>query len=212
MSDPVPKRKILVVDGDLPYARQVVELLSRAGYDTSATHSAEGAMAAVPISRPDLALVDVRLPGDSGLTLSALLRSHFALPVIILSGLDDAEAARQATQIGAKSYLLKSQDLHYYLPTIHAALACSHELRELRQRDAHLSKALNQKRAISAATGVMMERLRLSHGQAFERLRVLARAQRRRMSDVAQQLLDSVECINGAVATEPRVSPDTSES
>jgi two-component system, response regulator PdtaR len=212
MSDPVPKRKILVVDGDLPYARQVVELLSRAGYDTSATHSAEGAMAAVPISRPDLALVDVRLPGDSGLTLSALLRSHFALPVIILSGLDDAEAARQATQIGAKSYLLKTQDLHYYLPTIHAALACSHELRELRQRDAHLSKALNQKRAISAATGVMMERLRLSHGQAFERLRALARAQRRRMSDVAQQLLDSVECINGAVATEPRVSPDTGES
>jgi two-component system, response regulator PdtaR len=212
MSDPVPKRKILVVDGDLPYARQVVELLTRAGYDTSATHSAEGAMAAVPISRPDLALVDVRLPGDSGLTLSALLRSHFALPVIILSGLDDAEAARQATQIGAKSYLLKTQDLHYYLPTIHAALACSHELRELRQRDAHLSKALNQKRAISAATGVMMERLRLSHGQAFERLRALARAQRRRMSDVAQQLLDSVECINGAVATEPRVSPDTGES
>jgi len=211
MSEYRPKRRILVVDGDLPYARQVVELLSRAGYDTSATHSAEGAMAAVPISRPDLALVDVRLPGDSGLTLSASLRSQFALPVIILSGLDDAQAARQATQIGAKSYLLKSQNLHYYLPTIHAALTCSHELRELRERDEHLSKALNQKRAISTATGVMMERLKLSHSQAFERLRALARARRRQMSDVAEQLLDSVECLNGTIGTESRVSPDTVE-
>jgi DNA-binding NarL/FixJ family response regulator len=66
-------------------------------------------MAAVSTSRPDLALVDVGLTDDSGLALSATLRSKFSLPFIILSHLDDAEAARQATQIGAHSYLPKSE-------------------------------------------------------------------------------------------------------
>jgi DNA-binding response OmpR family regulator len=208
----VAKRKILVVDKDLPYARRVVELLCSAGYDTLATPSARDAIAAVSTSRPDLALVDVGLTDDSGLALSASLRSKFSLPLIILSRLDDAEAALQATQIGAHSYLPKSEYLHHYLPTVHAVLACSHELHESRQREEHLAKALQQKRAISAAMGVLMERSSLSRGHAFERLRGIARAQRRRLSDVAEQLLVSVECLNGVIGTEPRAAPEALES
>jgi two-component system, response regulator PdtaR len=212
MSDDIPKRKILVVDGDQAYARRVAELLCRAGYDATANQSAEGAMAAAAISRPDVALVDDRLTAESGLTLGASLRSKFALPFIILSGLEDAEAARQATQIGASAHLLKSAHLHHYLPTVHASLGCLEELRASRQREEQLSIALQQKRAISAATGVLMERSSFSRAQAFERLRGLARAQRRRLNDIAEQLLDSVECLNGVVGTQQRVSLDTGES
>lgn len=212
MRNHVPKCKILVVDNDLRHARLVVELLCRAGYDTSATHSAQEAIAAVSTSRPDLALVNVPLTDDSGLALGASLRSKFSLPFIIFSHLDDAEAARQATQIGAHAYLPKSEYLLHYLPTVHAVLACSHELHESRQREEHLTKALHQKRAVSAAMGVLMERSSLSRGQAFERLRGLARAQRRRLSDVAEQLLASVECLNGVIGTELQASPEALES
>lgn len=212
MTKPKSKRRILVVDDELPFARLLVELLGRAGYDASATHSAQDAITAVLTAPPDLSLISVRLPDDSGLILGAALRSKFNVPCIVLSRLDDLQTAQEATQIGAIAHLLKGEHLHHYLPTIHAALACSHELRELRQREAQLSKALQQTRVVSAATGVLMERSSLSRDQAFERLRGLARAQRRRLSDVAEQFLNSVECLNGVIGTVPRESAETGES
>jgi response regulator NasT len=212
MKTPTRKRRILVVDDDMAYTRLLVELLSRAGHDVSATHTAQEAIAAAAVSAPDLALVDVRLPGDSGLILGAALHSQFDVAFVILSGLDDLQTAQQAAQIGAIAYLVKTGDLHHYLPTIHIALARSEEFRELRRREAQLSNALQQTRAVSAATGVMMERSRLSREQAFERLRGLARTQRRRLSDVAEQFLTSVECLNGGISAVPRPSGEVSKS
>jgi AmiR/NasT family two-component response regulator len=58
----------------------------------------------------------------------------------------------------------------------------------------------------------MMERSRLSREQAFERLRGLARTQRRRLSDVAEQFLTSVECLNGGLSAIPRPSGEVSKS
>jgi response regulator NasT len=212
MKTPTRKRRILVVDDDVAYARLLVELLSRAGHDVSATRTAQEAICAVAVSAPDLALVDVRLPGDSGLILGTALRSEYDVAFIILSGLDDLEIAQQAAQIGAIAYLVKTGNLDQYVPAIHTALARSEELRELRRREAQLSKALQQSRAVSAATGVMMERSRLSRQQAFESLRGLARTQRRRLSDVAEQFLSSVECLNGRVGAMPSSSDEVSKS
>jgi AmiR/NasT family two-component response regulator len=212
MKTPPRKRRILVVDDDAAYTQQLFDLLSRAGHDVSRARSAQEAVGAVAASAPDLALVDVRLPGDSGLALGTALRSEFDVAFIILSGLDDLATAQQAAQIGAIAYLLKTGNLEQYVPAIHTALARSDELRELRRREAQLSRALQQSRAVSAATGVMMERSRLSRQQAFESLRCLARAQRRRLSDVAEQLLSSVECLNGRVGALPSSSGEVTKS
>lgn len=211
MKTPTRKRRILVVDDDAAYARLLVELLSRAGHDVSATQTAQEAIGAVAVSAPDLALVNVRLPGDSGLILGAALHSQFDVAFVILSGIDGLETAQQAAQIGAIAYLVKTGNLDQYVPAIHTALARSEELRELRRREAQLSKALQQTRAVSAATGVMMERSRLGRQQAFESLRGLARTQRRRLSDVAEQFLTSVECLNGRVGAMP-ISGEVSKS
>lgn len=206
------KDRILVVDADVAYATSLVGLLSGAGHDVSATHTSQDALGAVVVCAPDLALIDVRLPGESGLNLGAALHSKYDVAFAILSSVDESEAAQQAAQSGAIAYLVKTVDLHHYLPAIHTALARSEELRELRRRDAQLSNALQQTRAVSAATGVMMERSRLNREQAFERLRGLARAQRRRLSDVAEQFLSSVECLNGGIRAMPHPSGHANKS
>lgn len=206
------KRRILVVDENAAHARLLVELLSRAGHEVSATHTAEDAIGAVAVSAPDLALLDVRAPGNCGLILGKALHSEHHVAFVILSDLDDLETARQAADIGAIAYLVKTGNPNHYLPAIHTALARSEELRALRRRDTQLSNALQQTRAVSAATGVMMERLRLSRDQAFERLRGLARAQRRRLSDIAEQFLTSVECLNGGQGAMPSSSGEVGKS
>ncbi len=212
MNTPIRKRRILVVNDDVSYTRMLVELMSRAGHDVSATHTAREAISAVAVSAPDLALIDARLPGESGLMLGAALHSQFDVAFVILSGINGLEIGQQAAQVGAIAYLAKTGDLDQYVPAIHTALARSEELRELRRREAQLSKALEQTRAVSTATGVMMERSRLSRQQAFESLRGLARTQRRRLSDVAEQFLASVECLNGCVGAMPPLSSEVSKS
>src|ERR1700734_4104299 len=136
MKTPTRKRRILVVDDDVAYARLLVELLSHAGDDVSAVPTAQDAIGAVVVSAPDLALVDVRLPGDSGLILGAALHSEFNVAFVILSDVDDLKTSQQAAQIGAIAYLVKTGNLHHYLPAIDTALARSEEFRELRRREA----------------------------------------------------------------------------
>lgn len=202
MQAPTRKHRILVIDDDVAHARSLVDLLSRAGHAASAMHTAKDAIAAVGVSAPDLALVNHR-PGNSGLILGKALLSEYDVAFVILSVLDDLETAQQAAEIGAMAYLVNTGNQFHCLPAILTALARSEELRELRQREMQLSKALQQTRDVSIATGVMMERSRLSREHAFERLRGLARAQRRRLSDVAQQFLTSVEYLNAGVSATP---------
>jgi response regulator NasT len=137
------------------------------------------------------------MPGTSGLTLSELLRDQFAIPFVFFSGVDSEETVRQATLMGALAYLVKPLDMRQLVPAINAAVARADELHRLRQSESQLSDALQQNRGISVATGILMERLRLSRGMALELLRKETRARRQRMSQVAEDLVKSTECLNG---------------
>jgi len=188
--------RILVVDDDRNFVTLLAETLRRTGYEVSSAESAEEALAAAATAPPDLAVLDIRMPGPSGLELGALLRDQFGVPFLFLTLMDDDDAVRHATAMGALAYLVKPLDVRQCIPTIDAALARALELRRLRQNEAHLSNALQQSRLVSMAIGLLMERFRLSRDAAFERLRSEARSRRQRISDLAAELLDGVERLN----------------
>jgi response regulator NasT len=175
----------------------LVEALGQAGYEVMAAQSANDAMTAIATASPDLAVLDIKMPGASGLTLSELLRDQFAIPFVFFSAVDTEETVRQATMMGALAYLVKPLDMRQLIPAINAAVARADELHGLRQSESQLSVALQQNRGISVATGILMERLRLSRGTALEFLRRETRARRQKMSRVAEDLVKSTEYVNG---------------
>ena len=191
------RRRILVVDDDRQLCDLLAEALGQAGYEVMAAQCANDALAAIATAAPDLAVLDIKMPGTSGLTLSELLRDQFAIPFVFFSAVDSEETVRQATLIGALAYLVKPLDARQLIPAINAAVARADELHRLRQSESQLSDALQQNRGISVATGILMERLRLSRGMALELLRRATRARRQRMSQVAEDLVKSTECLNG---------------
>src|ERR1700730_11107765 len=156
------RRRILVVDDDRQLCDLLVEALGQAGYEVMAAQCANDALAAIATALPDLAVLDIKMPGISGLTLSELLRDQFAIPFVFFSGVDSEETVRQATLMGALAYLVKPLDMRQLIPAINAAVARADELHRLRQSESQLSDALQQNRGISVATGILMERLRLS--------------------------------------------------
>jgi len=190
------RRRLLIVEDDRELSELLVHALGQAGYEVVAAQSAHEAMAAVATASPDLAVLDIKMPGTSGLTLCELLRDQFDIPFVMFSGLDSEETVQQATLMGALAYLVKPLDMRQFIPAINAAVARADELQRLRKSESQLSIALQQNRGISVATGILMERLRLSRGMALEFLRRVTRARRQRMSQVAEDLVKSTEYVN----------------
>jgi response regulator NasT len=202
-------RRVLIVDDDPHLCTILAETLRGANFEVTAAENIDEAIAAVATSRPDLAVLDIKMQGASGLDLGAVLRDDFGVPFVFLSLMDDEDTVRRASEMGAVAYLVKPLDMRQCLPTIEAAFARAEELRRLRETESQLSTALQQSREISMAIGVLMERLRVDRDAAFEKLRDDARAKRRRMSEVAEELLQCAERINSfsvGAAARPRRS------
>ena len=188
------QRHILVVDDD----RLVLAALSRglrdAGYRVSAAADGESALKIVDEDAPDLALLDMRMPGMSGIELARQLRER--VPFLFLSAYGDTDTVREAAEQGALGYLVKPLDIGQILPSLQAALMRAAEIGTLREKESQLTTALATSRDTAMALGVLMERKGIDRKQAFELLRNHARSTRRSVQSVASELLDASEKLN----------------
>lgn len=192
------KRRILVVDDDVLILGLLSKFLQHAGYETRMATSGQMAldMLADMGREPDLVLLDVAMPGMSGLEVARRLRSETTIPVMFLSAADDDETIRQANEYGAVGYLVKPIDSARIAPSIQTALARADEIEQLRQTESRLTVALQSGRETGMVVGLLMERYKTDRNTAFEVLRDYARSNRRKLNDVATDLLRAEETLN----------------
>ena len=190
-------KRILIVDDDRLVLAVIANGLSRAGYRVTSAESAEDAEAWLASGeRPDLAILDVSMPGRSGLHLARRLHELDHIPFIMLSAYSEPETVEQATRYGALGYVVKPQDIPQMIPAIEAALGRANELQELRETRKQLQQALDTERNISVATGIVMMEYRLKRSKAFALLRDTARKQRRKLAEVADDIVGARETLN----------------
>ncbi|MBZ0142806.1 MAG: response regulator [Rhodocyclaceae bacterium] len=192
------RRKILLVDDDRLVLATLQSGLEQAGYAVQACSSAEEAKRVLALDNPDIAVLDIRMPGASGLDLARELGESQAIPFLFLTAYSEAEVVRKAAEYGAVGYLVKPVDIPQLVPAIEAALARAADLRQLRTTETQLQMALNENREVSMAIGLLMERRRLGRQEAFEFLRTTARAQRRKIGEVAEEILSAAELLNAS--------------
>ena len=193
-----PRRLILLVDDDPLLLEYLSTVLDHAGYDTLTANSAAEALQRVAEREADiaLALLDVSMPGMSGLDLARRLKDHTSVAFMFLSSVDDAETARQAASHGAAGFVVKPVDAARLLPAFESALARADEIRQLRRTEANLNAALAAGRETSLAVGLLMTRFQTDRNTAFEVLRDHARSSRRKVNEVAEQLVAAEELLN----------------
>ncbi|MBI4598427.1 MAG: response regulator [Candidatus Omnitrophica bacterium] len=105
------QRRMLIVDDEARICRVLAEYFSLKGYDVTTVNGGEEALARAETSLPDVVLLDLLMPGMSGLeALTILTRRYPTLPVIIVSAADQQDAAQQTLQLGAKAFLSKPVD------------------------------------------------------------------------------------------------------
>ena len=191
------KRLILIVDDDLLLLEFLGAVLRHAGYETLLASSAEDALLQIAAREPDLALLDIHLPGMSGLDLAKHLHAEAAVPFMFLSGSGDSESGKQAAAYGAVGYVVKPVDEARLMPAFEAGLARADEIRQLRRTELNLNAALAAGRETSLAVGLLMGKFQTDRNTAFEVLRDHARSSRRKINEIANQLLAAEETLNG---------------
>ncbi len=196
MSSVASQTRLLVVDDDRLVLANLADGLEQAGYAVSRTTTGEEALRICAEAPPDLVIMDVRLPGISGTETARRIRENSKIPVFFLSAFDTEAAVREAITDGGLGYLVKPVRLNQLLTSIKAALARAADIKSLEATEEHLRIALQGDRNIGIATGILMERHRMSAAAAFDSLRKRARSQRQKLSEAAEQLVAAAEIIN----------------
>jgi len=191
------KNNILLVDDDRLVLATFALGLNAVGYNVNTAESVDDAEAILASGeRPDLAIIDVNMPGKNGLELAERLRSFDYIPFMLLTAYSDQKIVEHAANLGALDYLVKPVDFPHLIPAIEAALARASELRGLRSVTQQLQTVLDGERDISIATGIIMVQYRLSRKAAFDSLRNAARSQRRKLAEIAGDIICARETLN----------------
>ena len=188
--------RVLAVDDDRVMLESLVRGLRKAGYEVVEATSGEQALQLARQSLPDLAILDMRMPGMSGLELAQALRELAPVPILFASIHGDEDTVRSAAAHGALGYLVKPVEAAQIAPAVESALARASDIRRLEEAEAQLTQALAKSRETSIVVGVLVERYGVDRQQAFDMLREHARAQRRKVADVAEELLRAAETLS----------------
>jgi response regulator NasT len=138
---------------------------------------------------PDLAIMDIKMPGMDGIEAAELITRERPIPIILLTAYSEAELVERAVQANVAAYLMKPVAPEDLLPAITLALARFRQFQALRQEVDDLRGALEARKVIERAKGILMRRLELTEEEAFRRLQRQSQSTNRKLAEVAQAIV-----------------------
>lgn len=189
-------RRILIVDDDRVILHILADGLRELGYTVSTSVCGAEALKLARESAYDLVVLDMRMPEMTGLEVAEELKKDNLAAFVFLSAFGDESVVRDAAEAGALGYLVKPVDIPQLVPFIEAAMARGREIDLLRSTTEQLEQALKVEQKTRTAVGIIMERKGLDRQEAFDLLRARARSQRRKIGEVADELITAVEGMN----------------
>jgi response regulator NasT len=190
MTSPDPRRVVIAEDEAL-IRMDLAEMLAEEGYDVVG-QAADGA-AAVGLAeqeRPDLVILDVKMPVLDGIAAAEQIARARIAPVVILTAFSQRELVDRARDAGAMAYLVKPFTRTDLVPAIEIAISRFRELAVLEQEIADLGDQLAARKAVDRAKGVLQKELGLSEPEAFRWIQKTAMDLRRSMREVADGVVE----------------------
>jgi AmiR/NasT family two-component response regulator len=182
--------RVLVGEDETLIRLDLKELLQGAGFDVCAeARDGEEAVALASSARPDLAVLDVKMPKLDGIDAARQILAERPIPIVMVTAYGEAELVSRAVEAGVFGYLVKPFRETDLLPAIATARARHEELAALREEADSLSEALVARKTIERAKGLLMEKDGLSEQDAFARLRKASQVSQRPLKVVAEAVV-----------------------
>jgi response regulator NasT len=151
----------------------------------------------VRATRPDLVITDIKMPELDGIDVAVAIYKERPLPVILVSAFHDAELLQRAEADHILGYLVKPIKHADLEPAIALALRRFQQFEELRKEAADLRQALEDRKVIERAKGLLMKKAQLGEQEAFQRLQRLASDKCRKLVEIAKMILIADEALQG---------------
>lgn len=149
----------------------------------------EAALKLVRDLQPDLAILDIKMPEPDGIQVAERVMHERPLPIILLSAYSEGSLAERAASAHVAAYLMKpvsSQDL---MPAIALAISRFDEFQNLSQEVTNLRDALEARKMVERAKGILMRRLNLTEEEAFRRMQRRSQNENKKMSEIANAVI-----------------------
>jgi len=182
--------RIVVAEDEALIRMDLTEMLIEAGHDV--VGQAGDGQQAVELARelrPDIVVMDVKMPVMDGLTAAELLGKDGVAPVVMLTAFSDATLVERARDAGVMSYVVKPFASHDVLPALDIAVARWQERHALEAEVATLEERLETRKRLDRAKGVLMTKLKISEAEAFRWIQKAAMDRRMSMREVADAVV-----------------------
>jgi len=185
------RRRVVIAEDEALIRLDLAEMLAEAGYDIVAqAGDGEQAVALTMEHRPDLVVMDVKMPRLDGIAAAAQIASDRIAPVVMLTAFSQRELVERARESGAMAYLVKPFTITDLVPAIEMAMSRFAEITGLEREVDDLTERLEARKAIERAKSALQEALGLTEPEAFGWIQHTAMDLRLSMHQVAQQVIE----------------------
>jgi response regulator NasT len=191
-SDSVTKAVRVVIAEDEAIIRlDLKEILEEEGYAVVAESGrGDTAIDQVRELRPDLAILDIKMPGMDGLTAARTIASERLCAVLILTAFSQHDLVEQARDAGALAYLVKPFQKSDLIPAMEMALGRFEQMMALERENADLAERLEARKTIDRAKGRLMDEYSMSESDSWRFLQKSAMDSRRKIHEVARDVIE----------------------
>ncbi|MFN7148949.1 MAG: ANTAR domain-containing response regulator [Microthrixaceae bacterium] len=182
--------RVVVAEDEAIIRMDLRELLAEEGYDVVAECGrGDEAVELVREHRPDVALLDIKMPGLDGISAAREIAAERMSAVVLVTAFSQRELIEEASDAGVQGYVVKPFERHDLAPAIEVAIARFRTEKALAEQVTDVEERLETRKVVDRAKGVLMDTHGLSEQAAFEFVQKTAMATRRPMRAIADDIL-----------------------
>ncbi len=183
--------RVVIAEDEAIIRMDLRETLVEEGYEVvGETGRGDEVVQLVRDLQPDLAILDVKMPGMDGLEAAGVITAEKICGVLMLTAFSQREVIEQARDAGALAFLVKPFQRSDLVPAIEVAIGRFRELRDLTGEIDSLGEQLESRKLVDRAKGILIDQCGMSEADAFSFIQRSAMSGRTRMRDVAEGVID----------------------
>jgi AmiR/NasT family two-component response regulator len=189
-----PRRRVVIAEDEALIRMDLKEMLEEEGYTVVAdVGDGESAVKAAVEHRPDLVILDVKMPVLDGISAAEQIAEERVAPVLMLTAFSQRELVDRAREAGAMAYLVKPFTKADLVPAIEMAASRYAELRALESEVADLHARIEARKVVERAKGVLQTEFGMSEPEAFRWIQKTSMDRRLTMREVAEAVIAEAE-------------------
>ncbi len=182
--------RVVIAEDEAIVRLDLKEIMEEEGYEVvGETGRGDEAVELVREHKPQLAILDIKMPGVDGLTAAREISQDRLCAVLILTAFSQRDLIEQARNAGALAYLVKPFQKSELLPAIEMALGRFAEMKALDEQVKTLEESLEVRKAVDRAKGILMDELGWTENQSFTWIQRSAMHERVKMLEIAQRII-----------------------